>query len=37
LFAPRRLHFNGPLKPDVTLGDWFWWFELSLTWTRIAP
>ncbi len=33
----RRLHFNGPLKPDVTLGDWFWWFEFSLTLTKIVP
>lgn len=32
----RRLHFNGPLKPDVTSGDWFWWFECSLSWTKIT-
>lgn len=32
----RRLHFNGPLKPDVTLGDWYWWYEFSLTWTKIT-
>jgi hypothetical protein len=36
-FAPRRFHCNGPLKPDVTLGDWFWWFELSVTCPRIVP
>lgn len=30
----RRLHFNGPLKPDVTKGDWCWWLECSLTWTK---
>lgn len=30
----RRLHFNGPLKPDLTLGDWYWWWEGSCTWTK---
>ena len=30
----RRVHFNGPVKPDVTLGDWYWWIECSLTWTK---
>lgn len=33
----QRVHFNGFLKPDVTPGDWFWWFECSLTWTKIVP
>ena len=31
----RRLHFNGPIKPDTTQGDWFWWTECSLSWTKI--
>ncbi len=31
----RRLHFNGCVKPDLTLGDWYWWFEFSLTWIKI--
>lgn len=31
----RRLHMNGGIKPDVTRGDWFWWFEGSLTWTKL--
>lgn len=34
MFFGRRLHFNGPVKPDVTHGDWFWWVEMSLTWTK---
>ena len=32
----RRLHTNGPLKPDVTLGDWAWWLEGSFTWTKLT-
>jgi len=31
----RRLHVNGGIKPDVTWGDWFWWFEMSVTWTKV--
>lgn len=31
----RRLHFNGPIKPDVTKGDNYWWVECSLTWTKV--
>lgn len=31
----RKLHFNIGLRPDVTLGDWGWWFpEASLGWTK---
>ena len=33
----RRLHFNGPLKPDVTKGDFFWWAEISLSWVKPKP
>lgn len=21
-------------KPDVTVGDWWWWFEFSMSWTK---
>jgi len=30
----RILHFNGPLKPDITPGDWYWWIECSLTFKK---
>lgn len=35
LLFGRRLHFNGFCKPDVTKGDWYWWFEMSITWTEL--
>ena len=35
-FGAYRLHLNLGLKPDVTLGDWIWWFpEASFTIKRI--
>lgn len=31
----RRLHINFGLKPDVTMGDFCWWFpEASCSWTK---
>lgn len=31
----RKLHFNIGLRPDVTPGDWGWWFpEASIGWTK---
>lgn len=31
----RRVHFNGGIKPDVTLGDWSWWFpDASATFNK---
>ena len=31
----KRLHLNGPIKPDMTYGDWACWLEGSLSWTKL--
>lgn len=33
-FLGRVLHTNFGIKPDITVGDWYWWIEASLTLTK---
>jgi len=36
LLFGRKLSANSGLRPDITLGDWMWWFpEVTLTWTKV--